>query len=170
VEGVILKSRQAYNHLKGGIQVNRISLKGYKTLRSPDSGAMSATILLDGKTAGEVYNGGHGGPNEYYWTDKTWAALRVAEAEAAAWNAALPEADRFSFEVLDVYVEYLANELLIEKKAATIRKKGYAVVAVIALDADTDRIVGMRDLAQLALVEARFPGKPIRVLKTPTVA
>jgi hypothetical protein len=50
----------------------KIALKNVKIARfaSEETTCFRATIYVDGRRAGEVSNGGHGGPNEYHFADR----------------------------------------------------------------------------------------------------
>lgn len=49
-----------------------VTLKAIKIARhlSEETTAFTANVYIDGKKAGQVRNGGTGGPNEYYWEDR----------------------------------------------------------------------------------------------------
>lgn len=93
----------------------KLELKSLKIVAalSEETTCFSAVLLADGKQVGRVSNRGHGGPNEYQWTD------RALGKQVEEWAAKQPT--EFEFEKLDQLVDGLMNhaEILASLKRRT---------------------------------------------------
>ena len=86
-----------------------------KNIKTTATGAFSATIYVDDAPAGQVSNGGNGGPNMYAWKN---AAVGQKLQEFAA--ATYPQ---YKFEQLDHLIACELDRDLTKKKLAKYCKK-----------------------------------------------
>lgn len=95
----------------------KVTLKGIKVnqVMSEETLCFSASIYLDGKRVGVVSNRGHGGPNEYQWSNAE------AGRQIEAW-AETVETD-YDFEKLDQIVDGLLEKAEEEKQLRRWCKK-----------------------------------------------
>lgn len=105
----------------------RLAIKNYKEFKqlSEETVAFAASLYFDGKKVADAKNDGHGGPNYYYFTDRT--VEQEVWAFAKAWGAEHGHA----FEPLDSLIAFLAEEQDHLKIAKQMAKKGLPATLLI---------------------------------------
>jgi len=95
----------------------KIEIKNYKrdSVMSEETECFSATIYVDGVKAGTVSNRGHGGCNDYYWSNPVLGKQLEEYAQA--------QTTQYEFEKLDQLIDDIVAQVATEKQMKGWMKK-----------------------------------------------
>jgi len=82
-----------------------LKIKSLKTWNSPDGGGFECDLFVDDVKSAHVYNGGHGGPNDYRWTSS------VIEETVAKFVRTVPKRKAYG-SMLNVSLDWLVDEAI----------------------------------------------------------
>lgn len=117
--------------------INGVELKSVKEGYGHERNGLEASIYLDGKKVGDVYNDGVGGCNGYYWgvmkngkfvhNDAEQVITERMDAFYKGCSEGIPK-----FEAIDSFIEQILELKWIEKQFTSMIKKGQFKVVTFA--------------------------------------
>ena len=146
-----------------------LTIAKYKSFPTSDGGAFSCDVLIDGKLAFHVTNGGYGGPDEIDWSPSGGDKSPV-KARVLAWVATLPPIVFYNKPcsmTLDVVVGDAINTMV----TARTLKRACAKKTLFRLPTDKPgewRVIAAPFSDQVrAVVTAGYPGVQVQFANAP---